>query len=152
MTGIIVTGHGSFATGITSGLKLLAGDPECYEAVDFLPEDSIEILTGKLEAAMGRLDSCEGILILADLAGGSPFNVSLRLKLAGDRRIEVIGGTNLPVLLDAYMSRAMIADTTELAASSLANGREQLVRYEAAMAGSRTDEEFEEEDEIECED
>ena len=39
MTGIIVTGHGSYATGITSGLKLLAGEPEHYRAVDFLPED-----------------------------------------------------------------------------------------------------------------
>lgn len=152
MTGIIVTGHGSFATGITSGLKLLAGELECCEAVDFLPEDSIELLTEKLEAAVKRLGSCEGILILADLTGGSPFNVSLRLKLGSERKIEVIGGTNLPVLLDSYMSRAMISDTTQLAVSSLSNGREQLIRYEAAMAGSRTDNEPEDDDEIECED
>lgn len=152
MTGIIVTGHGSFATGITSGLKLLAGETECYEAVDFLPEDSIEMLTDKLKAAIVRLDSCEGILILADLAGGSPFNVSLRLKLASEKKIEVIGGTNLPVVLDSYMSRAMIEDTARLAASSLSNGREQLILYAPEMSGSRSDDEIEEEDEIECED
>lgn len=144
MTGIIVTGHGTFATGITSGLKLLAGEPECYEAVDFLPEDSIEALTGKLEAAVGRLDACEDILILADLAGGSPFNVSLRLKLAGGKRMEVIGGANLPVVLDSYLSRAMVPDAAELAISSLSNGREQMVLYEA---GNEDDEL--EEDEIE---
>lgn len=152
MIGIIVTGHGSFATGITSGLMLLAGEPECYEAVDFLPEDSIDMLTEKLEAAIGRLDSCEGILILADLAGGSPFNVSLRLKLGSEKPMEVIGGTNLPVLLDSYMSRAVISDTTELAVSSLSNGREQLIRYEASAAGSQARDELEDDDEIECED
>lgn len=151
MVGIIVTGHGSFATGITSGLMLLAGEPELYEAVDFLPEDSIEMLTEKLEAAIGHLNSCEGILILADLAGGSPFNVSLRLKLGSEKPMEVIGGTNLPVLLDSYMSRNMISDTAELAASSLSNGREQLIRYEAAAAHSGADGEFDEEDEIEYE-
>lgn len=151
MTGIIVTGHGSFATGITSGLKLLAGEPEFYEAVDFLPEDSIDILKEKLEEALGRLYSCEGIMILCDLAGGSPFNVSLRLKLGSDRNLEVIGGTNLPVLLDAYMSRNMIDDTAGLAISSLSNGRDQLVRYVADRSG-RADECYGEEDEIECED
>lgn len=44
MIGMIATGHGSFATGITSGLKLLAGEPQDYETVDFLPEDSAEAL------------------------------------------------------------------------------------------------------------
>lgn len=143
MVGIIVTGHGSYATGITSGLMLLAGEPELYEAVDFLPEDSIELLTEKLEAAIGHLDSCEGILILADLAGGSPFNVSLRLKLGSEKPMEVIGGANLPVLLDSYMSRNMISDVAELAVSSLANGREQLIRYETAAACGGEDDEIE---------
>ena len=107
MIGIIVTGHGSFATGITSGLKLLAGETEYYEAVDFLPEDSVEALTEKLLRAVEALSGLEGILILTDIAGGSPFNVSLKLKLTRTEAIEVIGGTNLPVLLEAYLSRAM---------------------------------------------
>ena len=54
MTGIIVTGHGSFASGITSGLKLLAGQPQNYEAVDFLPEDSVESMAEKLSEAVER--------------------------------------------------------------------------------------------------
>ena len=68
MIGMIATGHGSFATGITSGLKLLAGEPQDYETVDFLPEDSAEALAQKLDAAYERLSGCEGIVIFADLA------------------------------------------------------------------------------------
>ena len=45
MIGLIVTGHGNFATGITSSFRLIAGESPDYEAVDFLPEDSIEMLT-----------------------------------------------------------------------------------------------------------
>lgn len=56
---------------------------------------------------MEALSGLEGILILTDIAGGSPFNVSLKLKLTRTEAIEVIGGTNLPVLLEAYLSRAM---------------------------------------------
>jgi len=135
MTGIIVTGHGSFATGLTSGLRLLAGEPEHYEPVDFDPEESVESLRGKVEAALGRLADCEDVLILADLAGGSPFNVSVGLKLEREAGIEVIGGANLPILLDAYMKRGAVAGAAELAKSSLEAGKEQTICYEPDLAG-----------------
>lgn len=130
MVGILVTGHGTFATGITSGLKLLVGEPTDYEIVDFMPEDSIEVLTEHLEEALGRLKECTSVLILTDLAGGSPFNVSLKRKLSGAENIEVIGGTNLPVLLDAYMSRGAAENTAALAQSSVNAGISQLVWYQ----------------------
>ena len=38
MIGLIVTGHGTFATGLTSGLKLLAGELSDYVPVDFDPD------------------------------------------------------------------------------------------------------------------
>ena len=88
MIGIIVTGHGTFATGLTSGLKLLAGEPSDYESVDFDPEESLEVLTENLTHALDRLESCEGILILADLTGGSPYNAAVRLKLGGRNKID----------------------------------------------------------------
>lgn len=129
MTGMIVTGHGSYATGITSGLKLLAGEPEHYRSVDFLPEDSTESLEEKLRDAIRNLEECDKILILADLVGGSPFNVSLKLKLSGGWEMEVIGGCNLPVVLDSYMARIMEEDVYRLASSSARVGRDQLIHY-----------------------
>lgn len=142
MTGIIVTGHGSYATGITSGLKLLAGEPEHYRAVDFLPEDSTESLEEKLRDAIKQLAECDKLLILADLVGGSPFNVSLRLKLSGEWNMEVIGGCNLPVVLESYMSRIMEDDVEKLASSSAQVGREQLVHY--VQQQSDDDDDYEE--------
>lgn len=130
MIGIIVTGHGNFATGLTSGLKLLAGEPEYYEAVDFEPEDSIETLAGKLNEAMGRLESCEAVAVFTDLTGGSPFNVASRMKLAGTKRpFEVTGGTNLPVVLQAYLTRMVAGDVTELVDNALEAGKDQLIRF-----------------------
>ena len=135
MIGIIVTGHGNFATGLTSGLKLLAGDTEFYEAVDFEPEDSIDILTEKLNGAIKRLEGCEAVAVFADLTGGSPFNVASRIKLAGtDCPFEVAGGTNLPVVLQAYLSRTMIHDVTELVDHALEAGRGQMIRFIPAEA------------------
>lgn len=130
MIGIVVTGHGNFATGLTSSLRLLAGEPEHYEAVDFEPEDSIESLTEKLKNAVERLNDCESIAIFADLTGGSPFNVASRMKMAGiGRPLEVVGGSNIPVILGAYMSRMMTDDVTELVTNALEDGKEQIVRF-----------------------
>ncbi len=144
MIGIIVTGHGTFATGLTSGLKLLAGEPSDYESVDFDPEESLEVLTENLTHALERLESCEGILILADLTGGSPYNAAVRLKLGGRNKIEIIGGANLPILLDAYMSRNAISDLVSLARASLEAGKAQTICFEAPA-----NETWEEDDEIE---
>lgn len=131
MIGIIVSGHGNFASGLTSGLKLLAGEPEDYEAVDFEAEDSIEDLTGKLKTAVKNLESCEAIVIFTDLTGGSPFNVASRLKMASEHAaVEVTGGTNLPVVLHGYMSRVMFSDAKELADASLKAGKEQMIRFQ----------------------
>lgn len=132
MVGMIVTGHGSFATGVTSGLRLLAGESENYEAVDFLPEDSVISLTEKLKAAAERLSGCSGILIFADLTGGSPFNVSIRMKLEGNGALEVIGGANLPSVLQGYMARMAEDDVSVLAMDVLAAGKEAMVRFEAS--------------------
>ena len=130
MIGLIVTGHGNFATGLTSGLKLLAGDPEQYEAVDFEPEDSIDCLTEKLTAAVSRLSSCDSIAVFADLTGGSPFNVACRMKMAGiGRPMEVAGGTSLPVVLQAYMGRMATEDVEMLVTEALDGGKGQMVRF-----------------------
>ena len=132
MVGMIVTGHGNFATGITGGLRLLAGEPEDYEAVDFLPGDSVDSLTEKLRAAAEKLSGCSGILILADLVGGSPFNVSIRMKMEGDGTLEVIGGANLPAVLQGYMSRMAEDDVSRLAEDVLRAGKDAMVRFEAS--------------------
>ena len=142
MVGMIVTGHGSFATGITSGLRLLAGEPENYEAVDFTPEDSVDTLTEKLTAALERLAGCDGIVIFADLTGGSPFNVSLRLKLSRQEPIEVIGGANLPAVIEAFMSSKFQESAETLGESALEAGKNDMIRYAGVPDG---DDECEEE-------
>lgn len=129
MIGIIVTGHSGFATGLTSSLKLLAGEPECYYAVDFLPEDSKDILTEKIRGAMEQLKNCEGILILADLTGGSPYNVSTRLRMEGTYQMEIIGGVNLGAVIEAVMGRMTVNDVKELACSVTKAAREQVVHF-----------------------
>lgn len=103
MIGIIVTGHGHFATGLLSSIEVIAGKQEYIEAIDFHANSSNTELANSLEAAIGRLN-CSDILFCTDIAGGTPFNQSVILSTRMPNS-KVISGTNVPVLLEALFSR-----------------------------------------------
>ena len=128
MIGLIVTGHANFSTGLTSSVDLIAGEQQSYCAVDFLPTYSTEDLTRELLRALDELKDCEGIIIFTDLMGGTPFNVAA--QLARDRKdIQVIAGTNLPMLVEVVMSRKFNNDLYELVDSLIETGKEQIIKY-----------------------
>ena len=128
MIGLIVTGHGNFATGITSSFRLIAGDVPDFEAVVFLREDPIEMRTEKLNNAAARLAGCEGILVLTDLAGGSPYNVASKMRMERKDTMEVIAGINLAALIEAGMARESAADAGERAGDGEETAKEQVIR------------------------
>ena len=99
MIGIIISGHGSFASGIISSLELIAGKQENVVAVDFTINDSFETLYEKLKIQLKELDDCEEVLFLTDIAGGTPFRVCANLSYELNNS-TVVGGTNLGMLLE----------------------------------------------------
>ena len=114
MVGIIVTGHGNFASGLLSTVKLIAGEQEKLIGVDFLEENSTEVLSQNIEEAIRALG--QDVVIFSDLAGGSPFNQSVKLKMEmTDKNIEVVSGTNFPMILESLFTR------NGLSANDLAN-------------------------------
>lgn len=127
MTGIIVTGHGHFPTGLLSAVSLVAGKPEKVEAVDFTEGMSCDELKGKLKEAAARLGEKE-ILILADLMGGTPFNMAAALKLEEtEQTFAVASGVNMPALVEGVFSRAMYGSLDGLAAAVIKAGHDGLL-------------------------
>lgn len=123
MTGIIVTGHGHFPAGILSAVKLVAGELENITGIDFLEGQTSEELKTSLGKAIDTLKGNE-ILILADLAGGTPFNMAAVLKAERmDKGIKVVAGVNMAALVEAVFSRPVYG-LEELAEASAAAGRE----------------------------
>lgn len=124
MIGLIVSGHGNFASGILSSIKLIAGDQEKVIGVDFEQGKGSEELKTNIENGIKELD-CSEILVLTDLAGGSPFNVSsLISENINDKDIKVIAGTNLPMLLEVSLMRdgVTLDELIETAKSSGSTG------------------------------
>lgn len=146
MIGLIVTGHGHFATGLTSALELLGGQPNDYVAVDFPDGDSTDDLSAHLASALEELSGCDGVLVCCDLLGGSPFKAAVTL-VQGRDDVRVIAGTNLPLLLETHLTRAGFASVDALADAALASGHASLVKFELAESDD-SDEAEEDDDDI----
>lgn len=101
MKGIIITGHGNFATGLASTLKLVMGEQEKTFFIDFTEDLSSNELNRKIENAILELNTDEGILIFTDILGGTPFNESSMLATKYSN-IIVFGGTNMAMLFEAF--------------------------------------------------
>ena len=78
MIGLILTGHGQFAVGVGQALEMIAGKQAAYRVVPFLESDPMDALENNLRNAMAELqEETEGIVVFADLLGGSPFKAAM---------------------------------------------------------------------------
>lgn len=142
MVGLLITGHGHFATGLGSSLKLITGNSENIELVDFEADHSTETLTENISKAMDRLSNCEGILVLSDLAGGSPFKCAVECKFARpEEKIEVIAGSNLPMIIEGSMMMGAYDCPLEMSEALIPTGKDYIVRFELEEHVDDADEE-----------
>lgn len=104
MLGIILTGHGGFASGLEQAMRQILGEQPQFIAIDF-PETSTTVrLTAQLTQAVSELDPEQDIIFLTDLLGGTPFRVASTLAIQRPGS-EVITGTNLQLLLEMVLER-----------------------------------------------
>jgi PTS system N-acetylgalactosamine-specific IIA component len=129
MIGLIISGHGNFASGLHTSLKLIAGETESIEFVDFEEKDSTEDLKKKYYGSLHNLAACDSILALSDLAGGSPFKTLVEVKTEIEKPMEVIGGANLPMLLEMSMTKDVIEDIHELSEAAVDVGKRGVVKF-----------------------
>ncbi|EBV8521571.1 PTS sugar transporter subunit IIA [Salmonella enterica subsp. enterica serovar Newport] len=104
MLGIILTGHGGFASGMEKAMKQILGEQSQFIAIDFPETSTTALLTSQCEQAVSELDGKDGLIFLTDLLGGTPFRVASTLAMQKTDR-EVITGTNLQLLLEMVLDR-----------------------------------------------
>ena len=138
MIGIIVSGHGNFADGITSALELIIGKQENYVAVNFPFGDTATELEANIDLALASLNKCENILIFTDLLGGSPFNISI-MRAMKCLNIKVMYGTNLGMLIESAMSRNMNVPFESIVSSAIDIGKKQVGIFDAAVIDNEED-------------
>ena len=106
MIGILVTGHGSFATGIVSALEVILGKQDNLVTVDFPDGDTKTELEKNMQEGFLKLNACEKIAVFCDLLSGSPFNTAIPYGIRNEN-IKVLFGTNLAMLIEFTLNRNM---------------------------------------------
>ncbi|MGL5313867.1 MAG: hypothetical protein ACRC92_11535 [Peptostreptococcaceae bacterium] len=104
---IIITGHGNFGSGLKTSLDLIVGNHDFIKTVDFTQEKSPEDLKEEIKNTVAETNN--KVYIFTDLVGGTPFKVSSELTLEHSN-IEVLCGTNLPMLVESTMMVSLGCD------------------------------------------
>ncbi|KDM91677.1 PTS galactosamine/N-acetylgalactosamine transporter subunit IIA [Photobacterium galatheae] len=104
MLGVIISGHGAFASGMEAAMLQILGEQEQVIAIDFPPESTTQLLEQQFKTALEQVDTGEGVVFITDLLGGSPFRVASTL-IMGRNDAEVVTGANLQLILEMMMER-----------------------------------------------
>jgi PTS system mannose-specific IIA component len=94
MIGVVVATHGHLAAELIRTAEAVVGPLDDTVGVGVEP---MHDMRSDLKAAIARVDHGDGVLLLTDIFGGSPTN--LCLSFLAERKVEVVTGVNLPMLL-----------------------------------------------------
>ena len=113
MVGLVIASHGRLADELVSTAEQIVGKLEAVSTCSIQPGAAPDDIREKMKAAVRSVDSGDGVIIMTDLFGGTPCKESL--SMCRQRRIEVLSGVNLPMLLKASSLRASEMPLPELA-------------------------------------
>jgi mannose PTS system EIIA component len=97
MTGLIVIAHFNLAKEMVAATELIVGKQKQFEAVGIFPDENVDVVKERIVQALKRANSGDGAIILTDMFGGTPSNISLSFLEEG--KVEVVAGVNLPMLI-----------------------------------------------------
>lgn len=123
---VLVTGHGGFALGMAAASRMIVGDQELIDWLPFEEGTNLSDYQAQITASVETYGE-EGLLILTDFKGGTPFNVSMLLS-QGNPQVAVLAGTNLAMILEAIDQAPTASSVTDLADHLVVIGRQGLLK------------------------
>lgn len=134
MIGLVVVAHGRLATEFQAALEHVVGPQEHFEAISIGPEDDMEQRRSDILAAVARVDTGAGVVLITDMFGGTPSNLAISVMDSG--KVEVVAGANLPMLIKLATIRgdAELADAAVIARDA---GRKNISVASEVLHGGR---------------
>lgn len=100
MFGIIIITHGDLGTALLDTTRHITGDRlEGVAVVSITPGCHSDQIRRQISNSIKSVQRGSGVLILTDMFGGTPSNLSY--AFLDDGNVEVISGINLPMLIKA---------------------------------------------------
>ena len=95
--GVVIVTHYRLGEEFMQVLRLIVPDAPNYRTVGVDPKQSVDELRDTISTALRASDTGSGVLVLTDMFGGTPSNISLSFH--DEHHVEVVTGMNLPMLI-----------------------------------------------------
>ncbi len=132
MIGLVIVTHGRLAEEFLDAMQHVVGPQENVRTVCIGPNDDMERRRADIIEAVAAVDSGSGVILLTDMFGGTPSNLSISVMNTSD--IEVIAGVNLPMLIKLAGVRAR-CDLAEAVLRAQEAGRKYISVASRVLAG-----------------
>ena len=114
MIGIVIVAHGGLAQEYLAAVEHVVGKQHGVATISIMPDDDRAAKQDEICASADAVDSGDGVVVVTDMFGGSPSNLSLRACRPNMRKI--VYGANLPMLIKLTKSRnKSVAEAVEVA-------------------------------------
>src|SRR5210317_769286 len=135
MIGIVIVTHCQLGDALIGAAEFIIGSrPESIESVSIDLSENAEKLRGKIDRGIQKVMGQEGVIILTDMFGGTPSNLSYSFLEEG--HIEVLSGVNLPILIQAVNMREKM-ELDQLAANLEAFGKKSISLASGILKGNK---------------
>ncbi|MCF8053336.1 MAG: PTS fructose transporter subunit IIA [Desulfobacterales bacterium] len=135
MIGIVIVTHSQLGEALIEASEFILGSrPEAVCAVSIDINESAEKLRKKIADSLKKVDKKQGVILLTDMFGGTPSNLSYSFLEEG--RIEVLSGVNLPMVVKAVNSREKMS-LTEMAEALENYGKKSISLASGLLKGNK---------------
>ncbi len=131
MIGIVIVAHGGLAREYLSAVEHVVGKQTGILAISIEEDHDRAEKQAEICEAADAVDDGSGVVVVTDMFGGSPSNLSLRACTPQDR--QILYGANLPMLIKLAKSRQLTVP--EAVASALDAGRKYINAFAVAGQG-----------------
>ena len=132
MIGIVIVAHGGLAREYLAAIEHVVGLQDGVVAISIEPDHDRDVKKAEICDAANGVDTGAGVVVVTDMFGGSPSNLSLPACMAENRRI--LYGANLPALIKLAKSRGKpVAEAVDLARDA---GRRYINSFDAMASTS----------------
>ena len=97
LVGALVVTHGQLGQELVSAAQAIVGEISYIAAVSIGWNDDVDESKKKIEQVVAEVDQGKGVIILTDMFGGTPSNLSLPLLKRNE--LEIVTGVNLPMVI-----------------------------------------------------
>jgi PTS system mannose-specific IIA component len=136
MIGIVIVTHAQLGEALIEAAEFILGQrPEAIESISIDLSENAEKLRAKIVQGIKKVAGQSGVIILTDMFGGTPSNLSYSFLEEG--RVEVLSGVNLPILIQAVNLRKKDIELGQLAADLEVFGKKSISLASGILKGNK---------------